>query len=81
MLIVEVPMVFADKYLNYRYKLGYQVGFEEGVELGREEGREEGALAVRKVWERYLDDVDEARRTGKPEPPRPNANCNCSDRL
>ena len=70
-------MVFADKYLNYRYKLGYQVGFEEGVELGREEG----ALAVREVWERYLDEVSEARRTGKPAPPRPNANCNCSERL
>ena len=35
MLIVEVPMVFADKYLNYRYKLGRQEG--------RLEGREEGA--------------------------------------
>ena len=62
MLIVEVPMVFADKYLNYRYKLG----------------REEGALAERKIGERYLDELDEARRTGSPEPPRPTAKRNDS---
>ena len=61
-------MVFADKYLNYRYK------------LGRDEGREEGALAERKLWERYLDELDEARRTGGPEPPRPTANRNGSVR-
>ena len=50
MLIVEVPMVFADKYLNYRYKLGRQEGhlegreegLEEGIAVGREAGREEG---------------------------------------
>ena len=69
-------MVFADKYLNYRYKLG----LSKGIELGREEGREVGALAEREVWERYLDDVDEARRTGRPEPHRPTANRNGSVR-
>ena len=72
MLIVEVPMVFADKYLNYRYKLG--------LVKGREEGRKAGVLAEREVWERYLDDVDEARRTGMPEPQRPTANRNGSVR-
>ena len=84
MLIVEVPMVFADKYLNYRYKLGLskgiELGREEGRVEGREEGREVGALAEREVWERYLDEVDEARRTGMPEPQRPTANRNGSVR-
>ena len=89
-------MVFADKYLNYRYKLGLSKGIELGREEGREEGRvegreegreegfekgrEEGALAEREVWERYLDDVDEARRTGRPEPQRPTSNRNGSVR-
>ena len=56
-------MVFADVYLNYRYKLGHQVGREEGIELG---SRRERAR-----WERYLDELQEARMTGKPEPERP----------
>ena len=73
-------MVFADKYLNYRYKLGLVKGREEGREEGRAAGRKEGALAEREVWERYLDDVDEARRTGRPEPQRPTANRNGSVR-
>ena len=77
-------MVFADKYLNYRYKLGLskgiELGREEGRVEGREEGREVGALAEREVWERYLDEVDEARRTGMPEPQRPTANRNGSVR-
>ena len=42
MLIVEVPMVFADKYLNYRYKLGRQEGRQEGREEGHEQGLEKG---------------------------------------
>ena len=54
-------MVFADKYLNYRYK------------LGREEGREEGALAERARWMQYLRDVEVARKTGTPEPAPPSA--------
>ena len=62
MLIVEVPMVFADKYLNYRYKLG----------------REEGTRRERARWERYLDELEEARETGKPEPERPRADDNGS---
>ena len=62
MLIVEVPMVFADKYLNYRYKLG----------------REEGISWERARWERYIDELEEARLTGKPDPERPKANDNGS---
>ena len=70
MLIVEVPMVFADKYLNYRYKLGRQEGREEGIELGtrRERAR----------WEQYVHELEEARMTGKPEPERPRAQNNGS---
>ena len=56
-------MVFADVYLNYRYKLGR--------EEGREEGIEEGIRCERARWERYLDELQEARLTGKPEPERP----------
>ena len=102
MLIVEVPMVFADKYLNYRYRLGrqkgreegreagHEAGLEEGIAVGREEGREEGREAGREEgievgagrerarWEQYADAVDEARRTGKPEPERPRASHNGS---
>ena len=52
-------MVFADVYLNYGYK------------LGRQEGIEEGARRERARWERYLDELQEARMTGKPEPERP----------
>ncbi len=63
MLIVEVPMVFADKYLNYRYKLGRHEG--------REEGREEGISWERARWERYVHELEEARMTGKPDPERP----------
>ena len=56
-------MVFADVYLNYRYKLGRQEGREEGIE--------EGIRCERARWERYLDELHEARMTGKPEPERP----------
>ena len=66
MLIVEVPMVFADKYLNYRYKLGRQEGIEEGTR--RERAR----------WERYVHELEEARMTGKPDPERPKAHDNGS---
>ncbi len=59
-------MVFADVYLNYRYK------------LGRQEGREEGIRRERARWERYLDELQEARETGKPEPERPRAHDNVS---
>ena len=72
-------MVFADVYLNYRYKLGRQEGREEGHEQGLEKGREQGLeegieLGTRRErarWERYLDELQEARMTGKPEPERP----------
>ena len=56
-------MVFADVYLNYRYKLGRQEGHEEG--------RAEGISWERARWERYIDELEEARMTGKPEPERP----------
>ena len=59
-------MVFADVYLNYRYK------------LGRQEGREEGIRRERARWERYIDELEEARMTGKPEPERPRAHNNGS---
>ena len=52
-------MVFADVYLNYRYKLGRQDGIEEGTR--RERAR----------WEQYVHELEEARMTGKPEPERP----------
>ena len=55
-------MVFADKYLNYRYKLG----------------REEGALAERALWMQYLRDVEAARKTGAPEPAPPSIEVNGS---
>ena len=55
-------MVFADVYLNYRYKLG----------------RQEGTRRERARWERYLDELEEARETGKPEPKRPRADDNGS---
>ena len=80
-------MVFADVYLNYRYKLGRQEGLlegraegheqgldkgrEQGLEEGREEGIELGSRRERARWERYLDELQEARMTGKPEPERP----------
>ena len=59
-------MVFADVYLNYRYK------------LGRQEGREEGIRRERARWERYIDELEEARMTGKPDPERPKAHDNGS---
>ena len=59
-------MVFADVYLNYGYK------------LGRQEGREEGIRRERARWERYIDELEEARMTGKPEPERPKAHDNGS---
>ena len=87
-------MFFAGRYLNYRYRLGRQkgreeerdegfkegiaVGREEGREAGREEGIEVGASRERARWEQYADAVDEARRTGKPEPERPRASHNGS---
>ena len=54
-------MVFADVYLNYRYKLGREEGrlegHEQGLEKGREQGLEEGIeLGTRRErarWERY----------------------------
>ena len=55
-------MVFADKYLNYRYKLG----------------REEGALAERARWMQYLRDVEVVRKTGAPGPAPPSAEVNGS---
>ena len=80
-------MVFADVYLNYRYKLGRQEGHlegreagreegleqgrEQGLEVGREEGIEVGARRERARWEQYLDELEDARMTGKPEPERP----------
>ena len=72
-------MVFADVYLNYRYMLGREEGrlegHEQGLEKGREQGLEEGIeLGTRRErarWERYLDELQEARMTGKPEPERP----------
>ena len=67
-------MVFADVYLNYRYKLGR----EEGRLEGHEEGREEGISWERARWERYIDELEEARMTGKPEPERPRAHDNWS---
>ena len=69
-------MVFADVYLNYRYKLGHQEGRQEGREQGREEGIEEGIRRERAQWERYLDELQEARESGKPEPERPRAHDN-----
>ena len=63
-------MVFADKYLNYRYKLGR--------DEGREEGREEGALAQHARWMQYLRDVEVARKTGAPEPAPPSIEVNGS---
>ncbi len=74
-------MVFADKYLNYRYKLGRhegrqegrEEGHEQGLEQGREEGIAEGTRRERALWERYLDELQEARMTGKPEPERPSS--------
>ena len=66
MLIVEVPMVFADKYLNYRYKLGLAKGLEQG------------ALGERARWTQYLRDVEAARKAGKPEPAPPSAEVNGS---
>ena len=75
-------MVFADKYLNYRYKLGRDEGREEGCEEGhregREKGREEGALAEHARWMQYLRDVEVARKTGTPEPAPPSAEVNGS---
>ena len=76
-------MIFADKYLNYRYKLGRQEGHlegrEEGLEVGLEQGREQGiqegieqgTRRERARWEQYLDELEDARMTGKPEPERP----------
>ena len=72
-------MVFADVYLNYRYKLGreegrlegHEEGHEQGLEQGLEEGIAVGARRERARWERYLDELQEARITGKPEPERP----------
>ena len=90
MLIVEVPMVFADKYLNYRYKLGrqegrlegHEEGHEQGLEKGREQGLEEGielgSRRERARWERYVHELEEARMTGKPDPERPKAHENGS---
>ncbi len=75
-------MVFADVYLNYRYKLGRQEGREEGLERGREQGLEEGielgSRRERARWERYVHELEEARMTGKPEPERPRAHNNGS---
>ena len=67
-------MVFADKYLNYRYKLGRREGRQEG----REEGIELGIRQERARWEQYIDELEEARMTGKPEPERPRAHNNGS---
>ena len=78
MLIVEVPMVFADKYLNYRYKLGREEGLERGREQGLEEGIELGSRRERARWERYVHELEEARMTGKPDPERPRAHNNGS---
>ena len=76
-------MVFADVYLNYRYKLGRHEGREEGLEKGREQGLEKGreqgleeGIAVgarreRARWEQYVHELEEARMTGKPAPERP----------
>ena len=55
-------MVFADKYLNYRYKLG----------------REEGALAERARWTQYLRDFEAAREAGAPELAPPSIEVNGS---
>ena len=83
-------MVFADKYLNYRYKLGRQEGrlegreegHEQGLEQGREQGLEEGielgSRRERARWERYIYELEEARMTGNPEPERPKAHDNGS---
>ena len=59
-------MVFADKYLNYRYKLGLAKGLEQG------------ALGERARWTQYLRDVEAARKAGKPEPAPPPAEVNGS---
>ena len=77
-------MIFADKYLNYRYKLGYKDGLEEGRREGleeamreraREQGRREGIQLGRHQerarWEVYRQAVNVAHRKGQPPPEAP----------
>ena len=77
-------MVFADKYLNYRYKLGFRDGHEQGFQEGleevrreraREEGRQEGIqlgkMQERARWEVYRRAVEEAHSLGIQPPKAP----------
>ena len=41
-IIVETGMIFAERYLNYRFRKGLEEGEVKGVERGRQEGLETG---------------------------------------
>lgn len=65
-------VIWANRYLEYRYRKGYEEGYAEGLELGRQEARE---IAERRRWREWQSRYEQAIKNGEffdePPPPKP----------
>lgn len=70
-VIVEGYAMFAEKYLQRRYREGHLKGREEGQVEGREKGRAEGLALAHEAWDAWYQRLLAAQTEGRPvdEPP------------
>jgi hypothetical protein len=70
-VIVEGYAMFAEKYLQRRYREGRLKGREEGQVEGRQKGRAEGLALAHEAWDAWYQRLLAAQTEGRPfdEPP------------
>ena len=69
-------VIWANRYLEYRYRKGYEEGYEEGLEIGRREAREKlKRERERRNWfawhARYKQAINAGKHFDEPAPPKP----------
>ena len=69
-------VIWANRYLEYRYRKGYEIGYKEGLEIGRREAREKIKRDMEmKRWNDWNARYEKAIKAGEsfyePAPPKP----------